>query len=124
MTTWALPEDVPPGGQVGLSFAWFPHPQLEYNDELCGWHEGNAPPPHPHDHLYGEWRPSPCYETYQMMRNYKVFAAVAALFHDGHYICFYSRGRDWWVPKGTPRIVVLFDEGPLRAPHEPPAYLR
>jgi hypothetical protein len=108
---------------VGLAMAWFPYPQVEYND-LYPWHEGEPPPPIPQAHLFGEWRPSPCYHTHLMLRNYKVIRAVAGLFPEGDFIRFYARGSDWLVPKGTPQIVMLFDEGPLRAPHEPPAHLR
>jgi hypothetical protein len=122
--TWVVPEEVAPGAEVGLAMAWFPHPQIEYNDELCGWREGNAPPPVPHDHLYGEWRPSPCYQTHLLLRNYKIVPAVAGLFPDGDFVCFYARGTDWWVPKGTPQIILLYSDTPLKAPHEPPAHLR
>jgi hypothetical protein len=120
---WAYPEDIPPGAKVGLAMAWFPYPQVEYN-EIWPWREGEPPPPVPKAHLLGEWRPSPCYESFHLMRNYKIVPAVAGLFPEGGFIKFYARGGDWLVPAGTPQIVMLFDEPPLHAPHEPPAYLR
>jgi hypothetical protein len=120
---WVLPEQVVPGAPVGLAMAWFPHPQVEFSD-LCPWRDGDPPPPTPHDHLYGEWRPSPCYETYLLMRNYKIVPATAGLFPEEGFVCFYARGKDWWVPKGTPQIIMLFDDTPIRIAHEPPAYLR
>lgn len=120
---WVLPEDVAPGARVGLVLAWFPHPQVEYND-IYDWQEGQPPPPPPEDFIYGEWRPSPCFESAFMMRNYKVVPAVAGLFSEGNYVCFYSRGADWYIPKGTPQVVLAMDDIPLHAPHEPPAHLR
>lgn len=120
---WALPEDVIPGASVGLAMAWFPYPQVEHYD-LCSWRDGDPAPPAPHDHLFGEWRPSPWFETHLLMRNYKIVPAVAGLFSEVGFVCFYARGKDWWVPKGTPQIIMLFDDFPLHAPHEPPACLR
>jgi hypothetical protein len=121
---WTFPEDVAPGAKVGLIMAWFPHPQIEYNDDVCGWREGDPPPMSPHDLLFGDWRPSPCYETHLLMRNYKVVQAIAALFQEGDHVCFFARGQDWFIPKGTPQAVWLFDDEPLHAPHEPPWNLR
>lgn len=121
--TWVEPQDVAPGARVGLVIAWFPFPQVEFND-ICEWREGEPPPPHPHDHLLGEWRPSPGFEAFHLLRNYKIVPAVAGLFPEGDFVRFYARGQDWLVPKGTPHIVILFDDPPLRSPHEPPAHLR
>jgi hypothetical protein len=120
---WVLPEKVKPGANVGLVLAWYPHPQVEYND-VYPWHEGDPPPEPPGDFVFGEWRPSPHYETYMVMRHYKVVPAVAGLFSEGDYVRFYARGTDWLVPKGTPHIVMLFDGTQLHSPHEPPARLR
>jgi hypothetical protein len=120
---WVLPEQVVPGASVGLAMAWFPHPQVEFND-LYAWHDGDPPPPVPHDHLLGEWRPSPCYETPYLLRNYKIVPAVAGLFPEGDFVCVYARGKDWWVPKGTPQVIMVFDGTPMSTSHEPPAYLR
>lgn len=120
---WVLPEDVAPGARVGLVIAWFPHPQVEYSD-LYGWHDGDPAPEPPHDFILGEWRPSPSFETYQLMRNYKVVPAIAGLFPEGDFIRFYARGTDWFIPVGTPQVVLLFDDAPAHAAHEPPARLR
>jgi hypothetical protein len=120
---WALPEDVPSGAQVGLVLAWFPHPQVEYT-ECCKWREGDPAPDPPQDYIFGEWRPSPCFETHRLMRNYKVVPAVAGLFQEGDFVSFFARGQDWLVPKGTPQAVMIFDEEVPHTPHEPPAHLR
>lgn len=121
--SWVYPEDVPPGARVGIAFAWFPHLQVEYS-ECLDWREGGPPPGAAYEHLYGEWRPSPYYQSHLLMRNYKVVTAVAGLFQEGDFVRFYARGTDWLIPKGTPQIVMVFDDPPLRAPHEPPAHLR
>lgn len=121
--TWALPEDVAPGAKVGLVIAWFPYPQVEAN-ELYHWHDGDPPPDPPQDYLLGEWRPSPNYQSAYLMRNYKIVPAVAGLFPEGDYIHFYARGTDWFIPKGTPHIVLVYDNDRLHSPHEPPAHLR
>jgi hypothetical protein len=120
---WTVPEEVAPGASVGLAMAWFPHPQVEAS-ECCKWREGDPAPEPPQDYIFGEWRPSPCFESYLLLRNYKVVPAVAGLFPEGDFVRFYARGVDWLVPKGTPRLVWEFDDEPLHAPHEPPASMR
>jgi hypothetical protein len=121
--TWVLPENIIPGAKVGLVMAWFPHPQVEASD-CFHWVEGDPPPLPPEDYLLGEWRPSPCFETFTIMRNYKVVTAIVGLFDEDEYIKFFAYGVDWLIPKGTPQIALLFDDEPLKAPHEPPAKLR
>jgi hypothetical protein len=120
---WVAPEDVAPGAKVGLVLAWFPHPQIEYNQRYP-WRDGDPPPPPPEDYLYGEWRPSPAFETHLLMRNYKIVPAVAGLFPVDGFIRFYAQGNDWLVPVGSPQAVMQFDDDILHAPHEPPANLR
>jgi hypothetical protein len=121
--TWVLPEDIPGGAKVGLVLAWFPHPQVEASEDFP-WHEGDPPPDPPLDSILGEWRPSPCFETYTLLRNYKVVPAVVGLFDEDEHIKFYAQGTEWLIPKGTPQIALLFDDESLRVPHEPPAKLR
>jgi hypothetical protein len=78
----------------------------------------------PAEFLLGEWRPSPCYDTHFMMRNYKVVPAVVGLFEEPEHVRFYALGMEWLIPKGTPHIAMLMEDEMVRAPHEPPARLR
>jgi hypothetical protein len=121
--TWVLPEDIPSGARVGLIFAWFPYPQVEVMEDFH-WKDGDPPPMPPNDFLMGEWRPSPCFETWSIMRNYKMVSAVVGLFDEDEHVKFYALGMEWLIPKGTPQIALLLDDEHLKAPHEPPAKLR
>lgn len=100
---WVYPEDLVPGSPVGVSFAWFPHSDLERSPCLR-WQDGDPPPSPPSDALLGRWAPSPCWVGGKPAVNVKILKGAVGLFDDGPFVHLYVNGSEYAVAKGTPAL--------------------